>query len=372
MYLSYFFSYSLNSSYSVTFVLISILLFCLIVFLTNNVFVLYVSYECSLLPILFIIIRWGTYPDRSVRALILLFYTAFFSFPFLLIIFTLYFSNFTFNFYIINFILFNSYSVSSFLWTLIIFMTFAVKLPLYGVHFWLPIAHVEAPTFGSIILAGVLLKLGGVGLIRISMFIDINVIRSYLLSYFSIFLVVVTLICCYQSDFKRLVAYSSVSHIIAIPFLLVSNTLLSFKSLILIMFFHGFRSPILFILVGLTYGLYSTRQLAFIRGLILISPLLSFLLVLAFFYTMSAPPFPSFISEVFFFVSSYILTPYLIYPILLFAFLSLVYNINWLSSIVFSRAINISILSVLHFDKVVPLIHANILCLFFLFRVSFI
>lgn len=258
----------------------------------------------------------------------LLFYTAFFSFPFLLIIFTLYYSNFTFNFGLIRFILFNSYSVSSILWTFIIFITFAVKLPLYGVHFWLPMAHVEAPTFGSMILAGVLLKLGGVGLIRMSMFMDMESMRMCLLSYLCIFLVIVTLICCYQSDFKRLVAYSSVSHIIAVPFLLVSNTLLSFKSLVLIIFFHGFSSPILFMLVGLTYNLYSTRQLAFMRGLILISPLLSFLLVLAFFYTMSAPPFPSFISEVFFFVASYMLTPYLIYPILLFAFLSLVYNIN--------------------------------------------
>jgi len=115
---------------------------------------------------------------------------------------------------------------------------------------------------------------------------------------------------------------------IAIPFLLVSNTILSFKSLVLIIFFHGFRSPILFMLVGLTYNFYSTRQLGFIRGLILISPLLSFYLILAFFYTISAPPFPSFISEVLFFLSSYILTSYLIYPILLFAFLSLVYNIN--------------------------------------------
>lgn len=302
----------------------------------------------------------------------LLFYTAFFSFPFLLIIFTLYYSNFTFHFHFINFILFNSFNINSFLWTFIIFITFAVKLPLYGVHFWLPIAHVEAPTFGSIILAGILLKLGGVGLIRISLFIDINLIRYYTLSYFIIFLVVVTLICCYQSDFKRLVAYSSVSHIIAIPFLLISNTLLSFKSLILIIFFHGFSSPILFILVGLTYNLYSTRQLAFIRGLILISPLLSFLLVLAFFYTISAPPFPSFISEVLFFISSYILSSYLIYPILLFAFLSLVYNINWLSSIVFSRNINISMSRIIHFDKLTPLLHANILCFFFLFSISFI
>jgi len=236
----------------------------------------------------------------------------------------------------------------------------------------LPIAHVEAPTFGSIILAGILLKLGGMGLIRMSLFIDMRLLRGTLLSYFCIFIVFVTLICCYQSDFKRLVAYSSVSHMIAVPLLLLRDTILSLKSMVLIMFFHGFRSPILFMLVGLTYRMFSTRQLGFIRGLILISPFLRFILVLAFFYTISAPPFPSFVSEVFFFISSYLITSYIIYPILLFAFFSLVYNINWLSSIVFSTSTNISIIDILYFDKVLPLLHANLLCLFFLFRVNFI
>lgn len=160
--------------------------------------------------------------------------------------------------------------------SLVIFLTFAVKLPIYGLHFWLPIAHVEAPTFGSIILAGILLKLGGVGLIRCLDLIDLSVMREYLISYFIVFLCYVTLVCLFQSDFKRLVAYSSVSHIIALPILLFSNNIMSIKSIVMLMLFHGLRSPILFMLVGVIYSMFSSRQLIIIRGLLLTSPLLLF------------------------------------------------------------------------------------------------
>lgn len=189
-------------------------------------------------------------------------------------------------------------------------------------------AHVEAPTFGSIILAGVLLKLGGLGLIRFSSLVNFSHLRYYILSYLLIFLVFRSIVCCFQSDFKRLVAYSSVSHMIAIPFLVLASSKFSFRSIVLLMFFHGLRSPLLFMLVGVIYSIYSTRQLALVRGLALISPFLAFVIVLAFFFTMSAPPFPSFISEVFFFLSSFSLTPYFLFSLLLFAFFSLVYNLN--------------------------------------------
>ena len=305
---------------------------CFMVFSTNSLFLIYLFYEASLLPILFIIVKWGSYPERSVRAFILLLYTAVFSLPFLVILFSSFDSLKTFNLCFYPFLPMGP----SLLCSLIIFLAFAVKLPIYGIHFWLPIAHVEAPTFGSMILAGVLLKLGGVGLVRLSPVVDLPALSHVILSYLVIFLVFTTLVCCYQSDFKRLVAYSSVSHMIAIPLLLLAGVAFSFKRLYILIFFHGLSSPILFMLVGLLYSVFSTRQLVSIRGVLLFSPLLSFFLVIRFLFTLSAPPFPTFLAEVFFFISRFYLTSWLLGSFLLFSFLSLVYNLNWVSSIVFS------------------------------------
>lgn len=256
----------------------------------------------------------------------LLIYTSVFTFPFLAVMFTLYSSNHTFSFSLINMTGVLVQDVA--LFSLVIFLTFAVKLPIYGLHFWLPMAHVEAPTFGSIILAGVLLKLGGIGLIRSSLIYSPLIITDSLLAYFIVFLLFVTVVCSFQADFKRLVAFSSVSHIITIPFLVMASSSISFKAVILIMLFHGLSSPLLFMLVGLTYSLFQTRQLVFIRGLILLSPLLSFIMILAFFFTLSAPPFPSFVGEVLFILASLSLSGSLVYVFLIFAFLSLVYNLN--------------------------------------------
>lgn len=210
----------------------------------------------------------------------------------------------------------------------VVFFCFSVKLPIYGLHFWLPMAHVEAPTFGSIVLAGVLLKLGGVGLLR-SLWVFSGIYLSpLLLGYCILGLCFVTYLCCFQSDLKRLIAYSSVSHIILVPPLILLSSSTSFYRAILIMLFHGLSSPLLFALVGVLYSIFSTRQLVFVRGLLLTSPLLSFLAILSFLFRVSTPPFPSFFAEVLSILCSVSLTLLFVPSLLLFCFLSLVYNMN--------------------------------------------
>ena len=367
MFVSYFFSFS-SDRVLTKLVFLFMTLFSVIVFVVNNVFLLYFFYESSLLPILYIIIKWGSYPERSVRSLMLLVYTAVCSFPFIFFMFYMFTNAYSFNLSLTNYYFLE---LPTFL-SIVILIAFSVKLPVYGLHFWLPIAHVEAPTFGSMILAGVLLKLGGVGLVRLSRFLSFDFLISVFLGYLYVFLFLVTLICCFQTDFKRLVAYSSVSHIMAIPILFFSNNLLAHKSLLMLIFFHGLRSPVLFMLVGILYSYFSSRQLLVIRGLLLMSPLISFIIVLSFFFTMSAPPFPSFVAEVYFFVSRYILSTYFIYPVLLFTFFSLVYNLLWF------RIINFSSISrrfrldkLLGFNSFLALAHSFFVCFSFLVLLSF-
>jgi NADH:ubiquinone oxidoreductase subunit 4 (subunit M) len=251
----------------------------------------------------------------------MLIYTSVFTLPFIYFLLVFYQNGYTFSL-----LPFRGESISVFS-TILFFLVFGVKLPIYGLHFWLPMAHVEAPTFGSIILAGVLLKLGGVGLIRVLPFLNIFILKYFVLSYLIFFTIYTILVCCSQSDFKRLVAYSSVSHIIIIPLLLLTNDYLRIKIILVSMFFHGLSSPLMFVLVGIFYSLFSSRQLVFIRGLLLLSPLLSFLVVISFFISISAPPFPSFVSEVYSFISIYSVTFYSFILFILVPFFSLIYNI---------------------------------------------
>jgi len=189
-------------------------------------------------------------------------------------------------------------------------------------------AHVEAPTFGSVILARILLKLGGVGLIRLLNLIDLSLLNYYTLSYFIFFTIFRTIICCFQSDLKRLIAYSSVSHIIVIPFLVLRSNILSLQTITIIMLFHGLRSTLLFIRVGLLYSIYNTRILIIMRGLLLLTPFFRLLLILIFFFTLSAPPFPSYVAEVYFLLSTFFLSPYILAIYIPFIFLGLLYNLN--------------------------------------------
>lgn len=364
--MSFVYALSFSNYKLITITLISLLFFCLQVFTTDSMFLLYFFYESSLVPILFIIVKWGSYPERSISAIVMLFYTLFFRAPFILILVSIYLNLITFSFSILTMYHYHS----TLLITLLIFMAFAVKLPIYGLHQWLPIAHVEAPTFGSVILAALLLKLGGVGLVRILPFITVPYLFSSILGYLIVTTVFRFICCCFQSDIKRLIAYSSVAHMITIPILVLSSNILSIQSIVMIMLFHGLSSSILFILVGTLYSMYGRRQLVLMRGLILISPLLRFLAILMFFFTISAPPFPSFVGEVYFIMSTYVISANLIWVFIPIVFLGLLYNLNWLVSVLFRGSVNINYSeSNIKYVYMMPLslILLNTLCFMFIF-----
>jgi NADH-ubiquinone oxidoreductase chain 4 len=181
-----------------------------------------------------------------------------------------------------------------------LFLVFAVKIPLMPVHLWLPEAHVAAPTAGSVLLAGVLLKLGGIGFIRFM----IPILPTFTASIFP-------LVCCMclasflfstlstirQIDLKKIVAYSSIGHMAMITLAIFSMSEFSAYNATFMMVAHGLVSPCLFLLVGLLYDRYHTKFLLYFTGLGAHMPLFSIFFFLCTLANLSFPLFPNFIAE---------------------------------------------------------------------------
>jgi len=153
--------------------------------------------------------------------------------------------------------------------------SFIVKFPIFGFHYWLPVAHVEASTVGSIVLAGVLLKLGSVGLIYVIIYIGF-ILKLHWLGLGVVLTIVIILS---LSDLKIIIAYSSVAHITIIFYVIIIGSVVGKRGSIIIIFFHGFISPLIFWVVGLLRW-WKTRSLMVVK---LISFSYLFLLCLFFF-----------------------------------------------------------------------------------------
>nr|YP_009740896.1 NADH dehydrogenase subunit 4 [Emeiacris maculata]QID03910.1 NADH dehydrogenase subunit 4 [Emeiacris maculata] len=254
----------------------------------------YIFFEASLVPTLLLILGWGYQPERLQAGIYLIFYTLFASLPLLLVLFKVY--SYVNTLYFPLLFDFGSYY---FIFYVFMILAFLVKMPMFLVHLWLPKAHVEAPISGSMILAGVLLKLGGYGIFRVMKVISFLGLKF---NYFWLSLslsggVIVSFICFRQVDLKSLIAYSSVAHMsMVIGGLLTMNWWGCMGSLSL-MIGHGLCSSGLFCLSNIIYERLGSRSLLINKGMINLMPSMVLWWFLLSSSNMAAPPSLNLIGE---------------------------------------------------------------------------
>nr|YP_010574521.1 NADH dehydrogenase subunit 4 [Succinea arundinetorum]UZH97775.1 NADH dehydrogenase subunit 4 [Succinea arundinetorum] len=276
--------------------IIFLMMILILTFITNNFINFYICFEISLIPTLYLIITWGYQPERLQAGSYMMIYTVFASLPLLVIMLSYINYSQSNNIQLMSLL---NFFVTNPLIMCFLLLAFLVKLPIYSMHLWLPKAHVEAPLAGSMLLAGILLKLGGYGMyIMANMFKLLSSNYIYFIICISIWgSILATFMCMQQNDLKSMVAYSSIAHMgVLVPCLLLSSSwgLSSFK---LIMFSHGFISPGMFFLSMLTYKMSNSRSLSYSKSLLTISPVLCFFWFSFCFCNMAAPPSLNFFGE---------------------------------------------------------------------------
>ena len=266
-------------------------------FCALDLLVFYIFFEAVLIPMFLIIGVWGG-PRRVYASLKFFLYTLAGSVLMLLAILAMYLDAGTTD---INILTLHRFPVSLQIWLWLgFFASFAVKIPMWPVHTWLPDAHVEAPTAGSVVLAAVLLKFGGYGLLRFSlpMFPEASVMFTPLIYALSVIAIIYTsLVALVQEDMKKLIAYSSIAHMGFVTIGTFTLTVQGIEGAIYQMLAHGVISAALFFIVGVVYDRIHSREISAYGGLAKTMPSYSLIFMLFMFASVGLPGTAGFIGE---------------------------------------------------------------------------
>jgi proton-translocating NADH-quinone oxidoreductase chain M len=288
--------------------LLSIHLLLIGAFITSNLFVFYLFFEALIIPMFLIICLWGS-RGRRIHSVYYFFYFTFFSSIFLLI-------GIIYTYSCIGSLCFSDFSSKylnteeSFIIVILFFFGFMAKIPTLPLHIWLPEAHVEAHTVGSVILAAIILKLGFYGMFRTIPYLCKLDVSIYLYPIFITFLTTSflysSLVAVRQVDLKKIIAYSSIVHMNFAMLGLFGNASVGFYGTILAMLSHGFISAGLFFCVGMLYDRYHVRNILYFGGLIQYMPIFSICFMFIVFSNMGFPGTCSFVAEFLIYLSIYI------------------------------------------------------------------